>query len=175
MVQVLLERGAQQDLKNVYNAEYEHNENGSETSGSTPLHLAAAGGHKDVVELLLEKGAEPNQAQDGDGWTPLHIVADNHKDTYWHKCDQCDDLKDSVKLLLDAGSDPNRGDYVGYTPLHLAVNSYDKVVVQLLLDAGADPNKASAKGGTPLMWAASQLIYGRYEVIRLFQERGYVL
>jgi ankyrin repeat protein len=41
---------------------------------STPLHWAAAKGYKEVVVLLLERGA-PVNAQDLDGSTPLHEVA----------------------------------------------------------------------------------------------------
>ena len=39
----------------------------------TPLHIAAAGGNKDVEELLLANKAEVN-AKDGNGWTPLHVA-----------------------------------------------------------------------------------------------------
>ncbi len=48
--------------------------------GATPLHMAAQNGHRDVVELLLAKGAEVN-AKDNYDWTPLHIAAQyGHKD-----------------------------------------------------------------------------------------------
>jgi tetratricopeptide (TPR) repeat protein len=39
----------------------------------TPLHIAAQEGHKDVVELLLAKGAEVN-AVDFFGFTPLYLA-----------------------------------------------------------------------------------------------------
>jgi ankyrin repeat protein len=38
------------------------------------LHWAAAGGRKDVVELLLVNQAEVN-AKNKEGWTPLHWAA----------------------------------------------------------------------------------------------------
>jgi len=48
--------------------------------GKTPLHLAVQEGHKSIVELLLDKGADAN-AKDNDGETPLHIaVSSGHKD-----------------------------------------------------------------------------------------------
>ena len=40
----------------------------------TPLHLAAAVGNKDLVEILLSSNATVN-ALDGNGWTPLHLAA----------------------------------------------------------------------------------------------------
>jgi hypothetical protein len=42
----------------------------------TPLHFAAAFGHKDVAELLLSNKADVNAKSDGD-WTPLHYALEN--------------------------------------------------------------------------------------------------
>ncbi len=44
------------------------------SNGKTALIWAAKYGHKDIVELLLEKGADIN-AKDRSGWTPLMEVA----------------------------------------------------------------------------------------------------
>jgi len=41
-----------------------------------PLHSAVSAGHDVVARLLVERGAEPDQAQDG-GYTPLHAAAQN--------------------------------------------------------------------------------------------------
>ena len=93
----------------------------------SPLILAARKGHKDVVKLLLDRGAEPNMA-DQYGGTPLHFAAlEGHKDV--------------VQLLLDGGAEPNMADEHEFTPLHLAAFKGHKDVVQLLLDKGAQPNR----------------------------------
>ena len=43
--------------------------------GQTPLHEAASGGHWEVAELLIEKGADVN-AKNNRGDTPLHYAAE---------------------------------------------------------------------------------------------------
>jgi ankyrin repeat protein len=45
--------------------------NGRDYQGRTPLHIAAMRGHKQIVEVLLARGADPALC-DNDGWTPLH-------------------------------------------------------------------------------------------------------
>jgi len=48
--------------------------NAKNNLGGTPLHEAAASGCKEIVELLVTKGADVN-ANIG-GWTPLHLAVD---------------------------------------------------------------------------------------------------
>ena len=55
MSQLLIEHGADPNVVNNY--------------GSTPLHLAARNGHKEVTKLLIERGTDMDKA-DNDGYTP---------------------------------------------------------------------------------------------------------
>jgi len=48
--------------------------NAKDEDGVTPLHHLAARGHKEIVELLIDKGADVN-AKGGIGQTPLHQAA----------------------------------------------------------------------------------------------------
>lgn len=38
------------------------------------LHIACASGYREVVSVLLEKGADPDAADDK-SWTPLHLAS----------------------------------------------------------------------------------------------------
>ena len=42
--------------------------------GKTPLHKAAEHGHKEILQLLLDQGGDPN-LKDIDGNTPLNKLA----------------------------------------------------------------------------------------------------
>ena len=66
---------------------------------TTPLHLAAEYGHKDVVKILLEAEAIVEKV-DTYGWTPLQRALSNgHNDV--------------VKVLLNKGANPNANDVLG--------------------------------------------------------------
>ena len=75
----------------------------------TPLHSAAAGGHAELVKLLLEHGADPNALQAG-GFTPLHAAAQNGD-------------VETIGALLFHGADADVKSAEGKTPLHYAMKS----------------------------------------------------
>ena len=54
--------------------------------------------------------------------------------------------------LLEGGADSNAIDYIGRTPLHIAVASGDLEAAQILLEHGANPNF-----GTDKVWSAPPL------------------
>ncbi|EGC39798.1 hypothetical protein DICPUDRAFT_44993 [Dictyostelium purpureum] len=47
--------------------------------GTTPIHIACARGHKQVLELLVQRGCDVN-VQDNRGWTPLHSLVTGRYD-----------------------------------------------------------------------------------------------
>jgi hypothetical protein len=87
--------------------------------GCTALFWAAANNHKDIVELLIEKGAYID-AGAGIGGTPIARAAyEGHKDI--------------VELLIVKGADVNAKDGTGTSPL----DSADDSVAEILRKNGA--------------------------------------
>ena len=108
-----------------------------------PIHACAKSGCTDVLRLLLDHQADPNQARPGDGATPLYMAT-------------CSGHLATVQLLLDYQADPNQV-YTSYgvTPIHAAAFSGHQGAVQLLLANGADSNQACTSDGiTPIHAAA---------------------
>ena len=73
---------------------------------TTPLYLAAGEGHKEIVELLIAKGANVNTKTD-EGSTPLHSATANEHENI-------------AELLIEKGADVNAKDNKGRTALHCA-------------------------------------------------------
>ncbi|MCU1244257.1 MAG: Ankyrin [Acidobacteria bacterium] len=92
------------------------------------------------VRALLARGADPNQPEGVNGWTPLlHAVHKNQAG--------------SVQALLDGHADVNRAAPNGATPLMMAAGYGYTPVVELLLRRGADPRLAGPDHDRPLDWA----------------------
>ncbi|KAJ5948194.1 hypothetical protein N7466_001209 [Penicillium verhagenii] len=94
----------------------------------TPLHIAAAEGHFEVIPELLRAGAN-TLIQDINGRTALHLaVSRGHFDV--------------ARLLLDGTqghSIIHMADSAGRSSLHHAVLQENGEIVRLLLERGADP------------------------------------
>jgi ankyrin repeat protein len=91
-----------------------------------PLHSAAGESTPEVVQLLLEAGADPN-ARDKLGRTPLHYAIDAVKPK-------------NVAALLGAKADANAADASDNTPLDCATRSAKaghNEIIAALLSAGA--------------------------------------
>lgn len=124
-------------------------------SGKTPLHFAAEGGHLDVVDFLLSKGAEVD-ARNADDETPLHYAAG-----YSHM--------DVIKRLLEAESNVNAESKAGDTPLLYVRFMLRKEVAEILIDSGADVNARNDAGESLLQAAFSR---GRADLVDFLLERG---
>jgi len=117
------------------------------------IHEASSQGHKEVVQLLLEKKAD-TEVNDKYGWTPLLYAArDGHKEV--------------VQLLLENNADIEAKSSNGRIPLVFAAEKGHKEVVQLLLDNKANIEAKDMDGRTSLMWAARN---GHKDVAQLLLE-----
>uniref|UniRef100_A0A6Q2YGK5 Ion transport domain-containing protein n=1 Tax=Esox lucius TaxID=8010 RepID=A0A6Q2YGK5_ESOLU len=107
--------------------------NEGDERGLTPLHLASGGGHTQVVEMLLRKGALFHS--DYRGWTCLHHAA-------------AEGFTQTMNIVLAANiSLLDQKDEDGCTALHVAAREGHVAAVKLLLQRGAEidmnKNKAS--------------------------------
>jgi ankyrin repeat protein len=135
--------------------------------GAEPLHYAADGspgsahwdpeGQRQVVELLIDGGADPN-AFDNSGVAPLHRAVRTRS-------------SQAVRALIDRGADPRLKNKRGSTPLHLAVQNTGRSnsgsgaakeeqirVIEVLLERGARSSETDANGKTVAAAASSEWI-----------------
>lgn len=163
----------------------------TDSNHDTALTLACAGGHEELVELLLTRGAGIEH-RDKKGFTPLILAA-----TAGHvkvveilireKADleaQSERTKDTplslacsggryevVELLLKHGANKEHRNVSDYTPLSLAASGGYVNIIKMLLNYGAEINSrtGSKLGISPLMLAAMN---GHTQAVKLLLDMG---
>jgi uncharacterized protein len=152
----------------------------SNEKGTTAVLYAVYSKHKDIAELLIASGVEPNifeaaasgrvervrelvkqqpeliHAYSPDGWTALHL---NFGDL------------NVVKLLLDNGADINAvsKNKIKATPLQGSVVMKNLELAKLLIDRGANVSPHGEEGTTPLHESAGS---GQLDFVKLLLEHG---
>lgn len=110
---------------------------GADATGWTALMYAVRGGHDEIVEMLVEAGAIPDQ-QNLAGETALHLAARHGRTA-------------SARLLLRSGADFELRDAEQRTPLYRAIERRRADIIEILQAAGL------AKGMGVLSGAPSEL------------------
>ena len=140
-------------------------------NGHRALHQAAEAGRREVVEVLLEHGADP-RGRDGNGYTPLMWAAQAAS-------------VEVGRRLLDAGAEVDDSSDTGETALtQLVGGSFHRQIqgsavgapgpeaelefARMLFDRGADPNLYSETGSPLKVLAVAQ----NAALLELFVEHG---
>ncbi|PNF23135.1 hypothetical protein B7P43_G06701 [Cryptotermes secundus] len=131
---------------------------GGNKYGDFPIHFAAAYGHLDVVDWLIDRGSAVD-IRNNMGSTPLINAS------WGGHCNV-------ARMLLDRGADVNatveKAD--NRSVIHSASFSGNAQLVELLLERGATVNaRTSTNNRTPLHWAAQE---GHLETVRLLIKHG---
>ena len=124
-------------------------------NGGTALYQAARNGYSDIVAYLLNKGADPNIANNSNV-TPLNAAASNgHEEV--------------VKLLVEKGADPNIIDSYGDSSHLAAAQRGHWEIVKLLIAKGANIHQQTKQKENLLHIAAKN---DKKEVIKYLLEIG---
>ena len=146
------------------------------SDGMSALVLALYNAHFELAAFLLDRGADPNAAEQG--WTALHQVAWSRRPNRGFNMPgavptgRIDSLELVWKLVAKGANvnarmtkeprDGNRNmlNRIGATPFVMAAKSADVPLMRVLLESGADPKIKTNDGTSALMAAAGVGVYG---------------
>lgn len=123
------------------------------TNGKTALMIAAKAGNRDLVEQLLEKGADAN-AENINGGTAVMFAAISGSSAI-------------IREILEHGADINARGSNGWSALMVSAAKGHESATQTILGAGADINTTDIYLWTPLMRAAHE---NQISVIKILLE-----
>jgi glyoxylase-like metal-dependent hydrolase (beta-lactamase superfamily II) len=116
--------------------------NVKDETGRTPLHWACRGVHMEVLQYLIENGADVN-ARDENSVTPLHSLSYRGE-------------SQAMELLIRKGADVEATDDGGLVPLLYAAYGGHEVAAAILIKNGAKVNARDNTGLTAVDLAEDQ-------------------
>lgn len=156
-------------------------------NGDTPLLTALDHSAPDVVQILLENGADANGVNNRNpARTPLRVAIEKSRshsvrmllekkaniivgdESLLHLASQGKSSK-IVHMLLKHGADPNRKDESGQTALHHAVKLNRKYIAKKLLEFEADTNIKDKIGCIPLDYVTPK---DNDDIITMLRKKG---
>ncbi|GFR13600.1 hypothetical protein TNCT_444961 [Trichonephila clavata] len=181
VIKCLKDRGAGIDIQN--------------WRGNNPLHEAVEDGRQEMVQFLLENGANINAKTETRGEeTPLSLAVNKACPIYQQGTAEdhqkyIEKYVEIIKLLIREKADVNASDPLGWAVgqggsinlvkllvengavildghLHAAANAGNKDIAEFLIDNGADINAQNAQGSTPLHKVSG------IDTLKLLIERG---
>ncbi|XP_033929967.1 M-phase phosphoprotein 8 [Melopsittacus undulatus] len=126
-------------VKMALSSNEEYNLDQEDPSGMTLVMLAAAGGHDDLLRVLIRKGAKVNGRQKNGTTALIHAAEKNFLTT--------------VAILLEAGAFVNMKQSSGETALMKACKRGNSDIVRLMIESGADCNILSKHQNSALHFA----------------------
>lgn len=152
IVRLLLENGANPNMQLFYRPAKQRG--GPQSRGTTPLIRAAANADLEVMELLIEHGAEADRLQ-ADRQSPVSALAGARG--------PAENIEEGLRLLVEHGGEINIMAVPhhlqrsrGGTPFHYAVRSNNVAAIRTLVDLGGDINADDIDGLTPLDYAMAR-------------------
>jgi ankyrin repeat protein len=125
-------------------------------TGWTALQWAASKGNNEIIEFLLNKGANINANHTETKSTPLIYAIENKK-------------YETVKLLINKGADVNIAKTSGWGALHYLARDNKKELLILAIKKGAKLNVQNTNSWTPLMLAGYN---GNMSIFQTLLDKG---
>ena len=146
----------------------------SSRTGQTPIEVAIAGNHTEIVKFLALLTRNPNTLMTGhsDGWIQTHESAlienpnATPNKTSWTLIHEAahEGNTEIVRILAPLSKNPNTPDKDGWTPIYLSAMKGFTEIVNILAALTDNPNSTDETGWSPIHEAATE---GYTEIVKI--------